>query len=272
MSTMDVSNLTRNFLRQMFTEGKRFDGRAPLEFSKIEISYGVSNKSEGSARVKLGKTEVIAGVKLAVGEPYPDSLDSGNLIVSNDLLPLASPRFESGPPGFKAIEVSRLVDRMIRESGMIDFKKLSIKSGEKVWTVFIDLYPINDDGSLIDASGIAAVAALHNATLPAIDKEGNIDYEKKTKEKLPLSKEIIPLPLTFYKLGDVIFVHPTREEEEACDAKINFGFSIWNGKLMVNSCQKGFETTFKLNEINSIMDLIQEKHKSFSAMILPKLE
>src|SRR3989338_10669378 len=131
MSSMQVSNLTKEVLKKLFQKGQRFDGRSLLDIREIKVETGISNKAEGSARVTLGKTEVLVGVKLQLGEPYPDSKDKGNLMVSGDLLPLASPRFESGPPGFNAIELPRLVDRAIRESGMIDFKKLVI-TGEKV--------------------------------------------------------------------------------------------------------------------------------------------
>ena len=161
MSSMETSNLTISMLRQMFESGKRFDKRGLLDLREISLDGEVSNKAEGSARVRLGKTEVIAGVKLMLGEPYPDSLDKGNLVVSGDLLPLASPRFEMGPPNFYAIEIPRLVDRAIRESKMIDLSKLVVKEGEKVWTVYIDIYPINDDGNLIDASTIAASISLN---------------------------------------------------------------------------------------------------------------
>lgn len=264
MSAMDVSNLTKDFLKKMFKEEKRFDGRKPFDLKTLEIEYGVSNKAEGSARVKLGKTEIIAGVKLVPGQPYPDSLDKGNLIVSGDLLPLASPRFEMGPPGFNAIEVPRLIDRMLRESGMIDFKKLVIKEGEKVWNLFVDVYPINDDGSLIDAASIGAVAALRDAILPALDADGAIDYDKKSKEKLPLNQDAIPISFTFYKIGESLLLHPTREEEEACDAKVTFGACDFKGDLMINSCQKGFETPFTSKEIETMMDILPEKHKELS--------
>src|SRR3989338_8421928 len=181
MSSMETSNLTIATLRKMFEQSKRFDGRGLLDMRAVTVEHPVSNKAEGSARVRLGKTEVLAGVKLAPGTPYPDSPDKGNLMVSGDLLPLASPRFESGPPGFEAIELPRLVDRVIRESGMIDLSKLVIIPGEKVWTLFIDIYPINDDGNLLDASTIAATAALLNAKLPALDKDGLIDYDVESK-------------------------------------------------------------------------------------------
>ena len=201
MSSMHTSNLTIDKLRKMFSLEKRFDGRKLHDYRNLDVSLEISNCAEGSARVKLGKTEVLVGVKMSLDTPYPDSPDKGNLMVSGDLLPLASPRFESGPPKFGAIELSRLVDRAIRESGMIDFAKLVVKKEELVWTVIIDIYPINDDGNLIDASTIGAIAALKTAVIPNIENE-KVDYKKRTSKKLPLSKEIATLSISFYKLGD----------------------------------------------------------------------
>jgi exosome complex component RRP42 len=181
-------------------------------------------------------------------------------------LPLASPRFEQGPPGFRAIELPRLIDRAIRESGIIDLSKLVIKKGEKVWTVFIDIYPLNDDGNLIDAASIAAALALKKAKMPELDKDGNLDYEKR-KSELPLSKDILPISFSFFKLGDAIFLDPTREEEEAADARVTFGISIWNKKKMVNSCQKGGEIPFTKEEIDKIMDLLPKKFEEINEKI-----
>jgi exosome complex component RRP42 len=267
MSESKVSNLTKRTLIEMFKQDKRFDGRKTLEFRDFSIEYNVSDKAEGSARVRLGKTEVVVGIKLQLGTPYPDSLDKGNLMVSGDLLPLASPRFDMGPPGFQAIELPRLVDRAIRESGIIDFKKLVIKEKELVWTVIIDVYPINDDGNLIDASSIAAVAALRNTYFPAIDENNKIDYHTKTKKKLPLLDEVHPISFSFFKIGDVVILDPTREEEEACDARVTFGISKWNNQYMLNSCQKSGELSFTQAEIDNMMDIISSKLDGISAKL-----
>lgn len=264
MSSMPTSNLTKETLRKMFLEGKRFDNRGLTDFRDLTVEYNVSKKAEGSARVRLGKTEVVVGIKLQAGEPYSDSPNKGNLMVSGDLLPLASPRYESGPPGFDAVELPRLVDRAVRESGMINFEKLCIKEGELVWTVIIDVYPINDDGNMIDAANLAAVAALHSAFFPEIDEAGKINYESKTKNKLPLSSETMPLSFSFFKLGDSIILDPTREEEEACDTRVTFGISEWNGQLMLNSCQKKGTLPLTQAEIEKIMDIIPDKFRDIS--------
>ena len=264
MSAMEITNLSKQNLRKMLKEGKRFDSRGLLEFRKLDITFDVSNKAEGSARVRLGKTEVVVGVKLAVGEPYADSPDKGNLSVSADLLPMASPRYQQGPPEFPAIELPRLVDRVVRHSDLIDVKTLCIKEGEKVWTVFIDIYPINDDGGLIDAASLGAVAALKGAMVPELDENNKIDYDKKSKKKITLNNDAVPVSISFFKLGDSIILDPTREEEEACDARITYGVSNWEGKYMINSCQKNGATILTEAEIKTMMDAIPKVYDSLT--------
>ena len=168
---MEISNLTKERIKELLSKEKRFDGRKLLDFRKIEIETDVSKNAEGSCRVKLGDTEVIAGVKINVAEPYPDSEDEGTLVTLAELLPLSSPRFEMGPPSIEAVELARIVDRGIRESGFIDFKKLCIKKGEKVFSIMVDIYSINDSGNLIDASCLAAVLALKTAKMPKYDSK-----------------------------------------------------------------------------------------------------
>lgn len=261
---MSTSNLTIETLKQMFAENKRFDGRKLFDYRDIEVKLDISNKAEGSAGVKIGKTEVLVGVKMAIGTPYPDSPDKGNLTVSGDLLPLASPRFEHGPPGFAAIELPRLVDRAVRESKMIELDKLVIEEGEKVWTVFIDVYPINDDGNLIDAATIGAIIALKNSMIPELDKDNKIDYDKKPTKKLPLAKDIAPVSFSFFKLGNSLVFDPTREEEEACEARVTFGMSKPKSDYLINSCQKNGQMPFTKEDVAKIMELLPQKFEEIS--------
>ncbi len=70
---------------KLLNAGKRMDGRGLLDYRKpIDIEQDILKTAEGSARVKIGKTEVIAGVKLEVGTPYPDTPDEGTIIVGYD--------------------------------------------------------------------------------------------------------------------------------------------------------------------------------------------
>ena len=253
----ETSDITRERIRKYLEEGKRFDGRKLDEFREITIEPNVSKNAEGSVRVRIGKTEVLVGVKMGVGEPYPDSRDKGNLMVTAEFLPLSSPRFELGPPKFNSIEVGRLIDRIIRESKFIDLEKLCIKEGEKVWSVFIDIYSINDDGNLLDAAGIGAVAALKIAKMPKYDeKEEKIVHGEWTSKNIPLNKDV-PLSITLHKIGSSIIVDPTREEEDVSETKLTIGST---GEY-ISSMQKGDERSLSIEELNEMIDLSEKLYK-----------
>ncbi len=247
------------FVKQHITEalegGVRFDGRKLLEFRRIEVKVGGIKTAEGFARVKIGKTEVLAGVKLGVGTPYPDTPDEGTISVNAELSPMASPEFESGPPSVKAIEMARIVDRGIREAETIDLKKLCIEPYEKVWTVNIDLWPINDSGNLIDAFGLAAIAALKNTVFPEYDGR-IVNYKKLTDKKLPISK--LPLPVTVVKIGKALIVDPTNEEEEILDARLTAAVTEDD---VITALQKGGESPITIDEAKKMVDIAIKKSK-----------
>jgi exosome complex component RRP42 len=253
-----TSMVTGERIKKYLAKAKRFDGRKLDEFRNIEIELGISKKAEGSCRVKIGKTEVLVGVKMGIGTPYPDNPNKGNLMTTAELTPLSSPRFEQGPPKFPSIELSRVIDRGIRESNVIDFEKLCIKEGEKVWTVFVDIYSINDDGNLMDAAGIGAVIALKNSKMPKYDeKTGQIIYGESTDKKLPLS-ENVPIAITAHKIGDNIIVDPTQEEEDLSDARVTVGFS--NG--IISSMQKGNPEPLTIEEMEKILEIVEISWKN----------
>ncbi len=249
--------INKQYVKSLLKEQIRQDGRKPDEFREIKIEYNVSEKSaDGSAKVKLGDTEVIAGVKLEVGEPFPDNPDKGTIIVNSELLPLASPDFELGPPSIGSIELSRVVDRALRESKILDFKKLCIKEGEKVWLVFIDIYPINNAGNLFDACFLAALAALKSTRFPKYDeKNERIIYEERTSKKLPLEKNT-PIECTVIKVGDTFLVDPTNEEEEVMDARLTIG--ILEDKKIC-AMQKGGDNSLSIEEILKMVDIAAKK-------------
>ena len=246
----------RNHIINLLNSGRRLDGRKLTEYRQpITVEYGVVKTAEGSARVKIGDTEIIVGVKMEVGEPYPDTPDEGTIIVGAELLPLSNPEFEPGPPGIQAIELARVVDRGIRESKALDFKKLCIKKGEKIWMVVIDICPINDAGNLFDASSLAALAALKDTKFPAFDDD-KVDYKTKTDKSLKLEK--VPIAVTVIKIGDKFIVDPDIEEERAVDARLTVS-SMENGTLC--ALQKGGDAPLTQEEIDQMLDIGIEKAK-----------
>jgi len=250
---MQLPNINKKRIALLLKEGKRLDGREPLEFRDIEIESGISVNAEGSSRVKIGKTEVVVGVKLDVQEPYPDQEDKGTMIVSMEFSQSAGERYESGPPQMDSIEIARVVDRGIRESGFVEWDKLCIKKGEKVWCIFIDIYCLNDDGNVLDASAIGAVAALRFAKFPVYDKkEEKVKFGEFTNESLPLT-ERIPFSMTFYKIKDKILIDPNRDEEDAADSRLTIALSEYKKEKIINAMQKGGIAPFSIEELEKIL-------------------
>lgn len=233
--------LRKEFLVDLAKEGRREDERKLEEYRPIDIQANLIDKAEGSAQVTLGGTRVLAGIKVDKGEPYPDTPDEGVMITGAELIPMASPNFESGPPGEDAVEIARVVDRGIRESKALDTKALCVKEKEIVRLVFVDLHIIDYDGNLIDACGIAAMTALASSEMPVLDEEG-----EPTGEKVELPVNDIAVPCTFIKLGDAMLLDPSLDEERAMESRLTVATDKDND---VCAMQKSGIGGFSLEEV-----------------------
>jgi exosome complex component RRP42 len=257
-----MSETTRkDHLIKGLTQEVRFDGRKNEEYRKITIEYGISKNAEGSAKVTIGETVVLAGVKMSIEKPYADRAEEGSLMVEGELRAMSNPHFEPGPPSIQAIELARVVDRGIREAKAVDFKKLCIEKGEKAWFVSIDVVTINDAGNLLDAAGLAAIAALKDARFPKYDGTA-VNYKELTKEKLPIVK--IPIPITVIKIGNNLIVDPTNEEEEFIDARLTVA-SIEDGTLC--ALQKGGSVPLTIEEIGKMVEIAKKKSKEIRKLL-----
>lgn len=246
---------------ELIEKGKRIGGRRFDEFRKIEVRPNVNKNAEGSASVKLGDTEVMVGVKLELGEPFADSPDQGVLIVNSEFTPLASPDFESGPPGEDSVELSRIVDKGIRESKCIKIEELCIEPGKKVWCVFIDIHMINHQGNLLDASALAASVALLNTKIPKIDGEKILrgDYDR------PLPVQYRPINITVCKIKDKFLLDPILEEENAAEAKLSVAIRD-DGKVC--ALQKQGRAELSVNDLETMIELAAEKSREIRKLVV----
>ncbi len=213
-----VETIRKARMAELLAKGKRLDGRALDEHRPIKIQTGIIPKANGSAMVTLGSTQVIAGVKVATGTPFPDTPDKGLLVVNAELLPLSSPYAEPGPPSEEAIELARVVDRGVRESEMVDMTKLCLVPGKTVVSVFVDVNIMNVDGNLFDATSYAVVSALRTAKMKKyVVKDEKVEAKD---EMVPVPAARIPVSVTLARMGDALLVDPDTEEEGAMDMRI----------------------------------------------------
>ena len=82
-----IDELKKAQILELLEQGKRVDGRALDEPRKISIEINAIPKANGSARVYLGDTEVLCGVKIQPDRPFPDVGDKGMFMCTAELLP-----------------------------------------------------------------------------------------------------------------------------------------------------------------------------------------
>ncbi len=245
-----LPRIKKDAILSMLRRGERLDGRGLEEYREIQIETGLIGKAEGSALVRLGSTMVITGVKAVLDRPFPDSPNQGIQIVNAELIPLASPVFEPGPPGEEDVEISRVIDRGLRSAEMIKLEELALVPGEKVWAVFVDIYALDHDGNLIDASGLASVSALLTAELEEVEIRGGEVERLGTKRPLPIGR--VPVFVTIAKIGDKLVVDPTYEEELVMDARITI---VVDEEGCITGVQKGLPGAFTYGEILQARDM-----------------
>jgi exosome complex component RRP42 len=292
-----VPVIKRDYITKLAEQGKRIDGRGFDQYRTIEIETNVVNKAEGSARVKIGNTQVLCGIKMDIGEPFPDTPKTGVMSTAAEFIPLASPDFESGPPREDAIELARVVDRGVRESQVIQLEKLCVTPAEKVWLVFIDIHILDYDGNLFDAASLAALAALLTTkvpisrflkdldekdreswqqqlldlyTIPGVDEVpyGTDDANKNAIQDFPLPMIEPPISCTAVKINDYVLFDPCFDEEIIADARLTVAT---DHKGDIRAMQKGLSGSFTREEIQKVikgaLDNGQEIRKTLNQSI-----
>ena len=242
-----IPEIKRELIHKLAAQDTREDGRSLLEFRELKFETGIIGTANGSSRLSLGDTEVIVGVKVQIGTPYPDKPDQGVLMTGCELKPMAHPSFQGGAPSEEAIEIARVVDRGIRESGMLDMHKLCIEPEKKVYMIFLDIQVLNYDGNLFDAATMASVLALNNTMIQ--------DIENPDGAKVPLPITSWPLTTTFVKIKDSMMIDPTFTEESIADARITISMDD-NGDI--RAMQKGLKGSLNYDDVVRALDTARE--------------
>ncbi len=245
-----ISTIEKKYITNNLKKGKRIDERDLWEYRKFNVTADIISCAEGSADVSLGDTRIMTGLKYDVGTPFLDLPDAGVCTLMAELLPIASPLFERGPPNEQSIELARVVDRGIRHADCVQTKKLCIKEKEAVYILFVDMYVLNYSGNLIDCGAVGALTSLLSAKIPE-GKWGD-DGPEWTGKYLTGETLVNELPLatTFGKIDDLIFLDPSLPEELILDGKM----TISTTEKHVTSIQKSGSATFSLEETKMLID------------------
>ncbi len=243
-----ISTIEKNYIKNNLKKEERIDGRGLWDYRDFNIKTNTIASAEGSSEVTLGDTKIITGIKYEIGEPFPDLPNKGVCTIMAELLPLASPLFERGPPDEESIELARVVDRGIRHADCIQAEKLCIKEEKCVYILFVDMYVINHGGNMIDCGSVSALSALISSHIP----EGKwMENGPEWTGEYITGKDIIkdlPLAITFGKIDNILFLDPSLPEELVSEGRITMSVT----EDEITSIQKSGAATYTLDEIKML--------------------
>ncbi|KAK9817867.1 hypothetical protein WJX72_003394 [[Myrmecia] bisecta] len=222
-----ISNNEKAFIIKALQEEQRVDGRRPFDYRPLVFQFAAD---DSTATVQLGDTCVMAVVTGMLEAPFPDRPTEGSIRFFVELSPMASPAFEGGRKGEATVEVTRLVERGLRDTRAVDLEALCVLAGRKVWALRVDVAVLDHGGNLMDAVFLASMAALMAYRRPDVTIDAGRGGEQAqvtvhsahVKEPLPLSIHHLPLAVTFalFQEGEVLAVDPDLKEEAGAAGRL----------------------------------------------------
>lgn len=205
-------------------------------------------------------------VSCEVVKPYPDRPTEGFFKFNASFSPMASPAF-GGRVSSQGVEIGRIVERGLRESGAIDTEALCIIAGEKVWSVRLDMHIIDDHGNLTDCCSIGAITALHHFRRPDVTISGGAVEIHSTEERepVPLSIHHMPISVSFAIFGEgTLVVDPSWKEEKVCNGRMTITL---NAQHELCAMQKAGGVALTVQQLVQATQVAQVKVVELSAAV-----
>lgn len=272
MEDVLVSTNEREFIRDGLKHDIRVDGRQPLDMRSVKINFG---QNVGSVEVQLGTTRALANISAEIVPPFPDRPSEGFLNFFVDFSPMASPSFQANRPSDKAVELSRVVERGIKDSRAIDTEALCLVAGEKVWAIRCDVHVTDCGGNMADAVNLAAVVGLLHFRRPDVTVMGGkvTVHPVDDRQPMPLAIHHVPISLTcaFFKIDDQvkIVVDPSLKEETVCEGMLTVTVNMHKEICCI---QKAGGLAISMAQVLFCSKLAAAKAEQLTSLINARLE
>ncbi|XP_058460830.1 uncharacterized protein LOC131436225 [Malaya genurostris] len=266
-----ISISEKTFVQKAVLESTRVDGRSLDEFRKLRINFG---SEWGSVHVSLGETRVLAQVSCEVVTPRATRPNEGTLFINVEMGPMAAAHFETGRQSEAGVQLNRILERAIKDSGCVDLESLCLVADEKVWNLRVDINVLNHEGNVIDCASIAALTALAHFKRPDVSLNGEevVIHTIYERDPIPIGINHFPICVSYgiFNKGKLAIADPNYLEERVAEAKIVFGMNSYGelcgihlGGITLTSSDVLLRTAAKSAKrartiVQKIKDVIQE--------------
>lgn len=236
MAEVILSSGEKTFILHGVDVDFRNDGRRRCEYRSMEVETKLMPQTHGSARLRIGNTDILVGVKVELDIPHADRPNEGKIEFFVDCSATATPAFEGKGGDDLATEISNTLTVAYQTRNAVDLKTLCILPHKKCWKIFVDVLILQCGGNLFDAVGAAVKAALNSTEIPKITAatldggEPDIQISDDSYDCIQLDTSNYPVIVTLCKIGDNYIVDPS-SEEEVCSASSIVMSVLPNGKV-----------------------------------------
>ena len=274
MNLMKLSLAERKYIIESIEEDIRIDGRSCEDYRQIEIETRNLPNTNGSSRCKIGKTEVLVGVKAEVVDADLHNPSIGKINITVDCSATASPHFAGRGGESMEQEVLSVLNLLYSSIDALNLADLCIVKGESCWLLNIDVLYIQCGGNVFDAAAIALKAALHSTTMPNVSVAGEgIEMELEISDDpykvWKLNTSMCPICITLYQEGESFAVDLTEEESKCSTGYIHVGV-LPSGEVsaMEKSGAGNLEPIALLEMIDAAIRIGTDIHKQLHSHLL----
>ncbi|KAG0171825.1 Exosome complex component RRP42 [Apophysomyces sp. BC1034] len=226
-----ISPAEKQYIEQGVENDCRADGRGCLEYRHLILETGLLSQTSGSARCRLGDSDVLVGVKVEIGDIEQGQPNEGRVVCNVECSPSASQQFEGRGADDLNNSLTLALDRLLNgpQSGL-DLAKLCIIPGQQCWVIHIDAMVMDCAGNLLDCIVMTTRAALFNTRIPKTEiqdlGEGEFEFEvmDDVEDAEPIEGwERLPIAVSLYKIGQQYITDPTILEELCSQLTLTIG-------------------------------------------------
>ena len=239
-----MSEYEKSNIRLSTMSGVRTDTRRSMDARPVTLEIGVLSDAFGSARVRIGRTDVLAAVRAEFSKPYPTGrIGPGPLVFQVDLSGLAGeglaciPRDDDLQMDCYVLMVTRTLEKLYNTfaTRVITDPRLAIIPGKLNWMLNVYVTAFESDGNILDACLMAVRGALRSTWFPNIlidrnpdssDPAVSIKIDEDRTKYWRLDALACPLTVTYLRVGSEWVIDPNEEEECAADARLILGLRI----------------------------------------------
>lgn len=274
MNSIKLSTAERKFIVDSIEDDFRIDGRTCEDYRQIEVETRNLPNTNGSSRCRIGKTEVLVGVKAEVVDVDLHNPKKGKINIAVDCSATASPQFAGRGSETVEQDILSVLNLLYSSIDALKLSELCIVKDESCWLLNIDVLYVQCGGNMFDAASIALKAALYSTTMPNVTVSGEgiemeLEISDDPYEVWKLDTSMCPICITLYQEGESFAVDVTEEESECSTGYVHVGVLPSGEVSAMEKCGAGNMDPIALLEMIDAAVRIGEKiHKQLDSHLV----